>query len=166
MSTMARLSTVVRVGIAEGAVVREPERIRTTGLGSCVGIAMYDKAIGVAGLVHIMLPTAPVDTCTTPTKYADSAIPWLLEELLTLGCRKSGVRAKIAGGAQMFASTGKSEIMRIGPRNVDATKETLAMYGIPIVAADVGGNIGRTIEFDVATEELTIKTALRGTYSI
>lgn len=157
---------VVRVGIAEGAVVREPLRIRTTGLGSCVGVVIYDKKCGYAGLVHVMLPTAPGDASFSVSKYADSGIPWLVDKLIAHGCRSTRLQAKIAGGAQMFSSAAKTDVMRVGPRNIEACQNTLMILKIPIVSADVGGNVGRTIEFDLMTEQLMIKTALKGTYTI
>jgi chemotaxis protein CheD len=156
---------VVKVGIAEGRVVRAPVRIRTTGLGSCVGVVLFDRAAGIAGLAHVLLPNAPIEV-TNPAKYADSAVPWLLSELHREGANPQRVEAKIAGGAQMFASAGKSDILRVGPRNAEAVMEALQSLGIPVLSADVGGNVGRTIEFDPVTGVLQVKTALRGTYTI
>jgi chemotaxis protein CheD len=156
---------IVKVGIAEGRVVRAPARIRTTGLGSCVGFVLFDKVAGIAGLAHVLLPSAPKDVAN-PAKYADSAVPWLFAEILREGADPRNVQAKLAGGAQMFASAGKSDILRVGPRNAEAVVVALQSLGIPILAADVGGNVGRTIEFDPVTGDLYVKTALRGTYTI
>ncbi|MDY7081049.1 MAG: chemotaxis protein CheD, partial [Halobacteria archaeon] len=47
----------------------------------------------------------------------------------------------------------------VGERNVEAVREKLEDEGIPIVAEDVGGDYGRSVEFDVMTGELMIKTA-------
>ncbi len=157
---------VTRVGIAEGAVVRTPEHLRTTGLGSCVGAVIYDKNAGYAGMVHVMLPTAPDTGTNSVTKYANTAIPWLIHELIFRGCNIQHLKAKLAGGAQMFAAAIKNDFMRVGPRNVDAVKVQLDLFRIPIIAEDVGGNVGRTIEFDLLTEALLVRTALAGTYSI
>lgn len=159
-------SVVVRVGIAEGAVVHVPTKIRTTGLGSCVGLVLFDATAGVAGLVHVMLPSASgMDNCI-PAKYADTALPWLMEQVCQAGGLPSRVQAKMAGGAQMFAFAGKSDIMRVGPRNVEAVKEALGAMGVPVIAEDTGGNVGRTIEFDGTTGTLSIRTAMRGAYAI
>ncbi len=156
---------VVKVGIAEGRVVHAPARIRTTGLGSCVGVVLFDRAAGIAGLAHVLLPSAPSDVAN-PAKYADTAVPWLLSEMRREGADPRRVQAKLAGGAQMFASAGKSDILRVGPRNAETVTAALRSLGIPILAADVGGNVGRTIEFDPVTGILQVKTALRGTYTI
>jgi chemotaxis protein CheD len=159
---------VIRVGIAEGAVVQSPGRIRTTGLGSCVGVVLYDNWAHYCGMVHVMLPAAPENgaVLASPSKYADTAIPWLVEELLSAGCTLCNLKAKLAGGAQMFSAAIKSDLMRIGPRNVEAVLQALEITGIPILAQDVGGNVGRTIEYDPVTETLQIRTALRGIYTI
>jgi len=157
---------VMRVGIAECAVASLPWKLRTMGLGSCVGIVLYDPIAKVAGLAHAMLPQAPYQSLVEHAKYADSAVPWLIAELQKKGALASRLQAKIAGGAQMFAFTAKTDIMRVGPRNVESVLTTLGIHKIPVLAQDVGGNVGRTIEFDIATERMSIRTAMHGTYEI
>lgn len=160
------VENIVRIGIAEGDVVCFPTRIRTTGLGSCVGVVLFDSHASLAGMVHIMLPTAPKTGDFNSKKYADTGVPWLFDEIIARGATKSRLKAKIAGGAQMFSFAGKSDIMRVGPRNVEAVSLCLEELGVPVVAADTGGNVGRTIEFDGLQECLSIRTAMNGTYSI
>jgi chemotaxis protein CheD len=159
---------VVRVGIAEGAVAKSPQRLRTSGLGSCVGIVLFDGITHIAGMVHIMLPECPAEKTETvnPTKYADSGIEWLIQHLESAGAQVNQLKSKIAGGAQMFNFAGKSDIMRVGPRNVEAVKHSLRRFRIPLLAEDVGGSVGRTIEFDIDTLDLWVRTAMKGTYKI
>lgn len=161
---MKETVTVVKVGIADLNVVKAPNRIRTSGLGSCVGVVIYDSYKQVAGLAHIMLPDSSLTKQENYNKYkyADTAIDILVEKLIQLGARKSQLKAKIAGGAQMFQLQSASEIMRIGPRNVEAVKERLKFHQIPIVSSDTGGNQGRTIEFDPVTTKLKIRTVNQG----
>src|SRR5690606_14110079 len=161
---MKETVTVVKVGIADLNVVKAPNRIRTSGLGSCVGVVIYDSYKQVAGLAHIMLPDSSLTKQVNfnTYKYADTAIDILVEKLIQLGARKSQLKAKIAGGAQMFQLQSASEIMRIGPRNVEAVKERLNFHQIPIVSSDTGGNQGRTIEFDPVTTKLKIRTVNQG----
>lgn len=161
---MKETVTVVKVGIADLNVVKAPNRIRTSGLGSCVGVVIYDSYKQVAGLAHIMLPDSSLTKQENfnKYKYADTAIDILIEKLIQLGARKSQLKAKIAGGAQMFQLQSASEIMRIGPRNVEAVKERLKFHQIPIVSSDTGGNQGRTIEFDPVTTKLKIRTVNQG----
>ncbi|CAM5718696.1 Chemoreceptor glutamine deamidase CheD [Streptomyces afghaniensis] len=160
--------TVIKVGIADMNVVESPNTLRTSGLGSCVGIVLYSSLKPIAGLAHIMLPEASISKSGTlnKAKFADTAIVELVERLEGLGIKRSTLLAKIAGGAQMFQFTGTSDVMRIGPRNVEAVKNTLQSLRIKLVSEDVGGNSGRTIEFCPATHELTIRTVNKGIHII
>lgn len=156
--------SVIKVGIADLNVIEAPDKIRTSGLGSCVGVVIYDTFKKVAGLAHVMLPDSSLTKQSeyNPYKFADTAIDILIDKLIQLGARKSQLKAKIAGGAQMFQFQTGSDIMRIGPRNVDAVKKMLKTYQIPIVSSDTGGNQGRTIEFDPLTTKLKIRTVNKG----
>ncbi|MGG1292528.1 chemotaxis protein CheD [Bacillus smithii] len=155
---------VIKVGIADLNVVRPPDRIRTAGLGSCVGIVIFDEKTKIGGLAHVMLPDSSLAKTETfnKAKFADTAIPQLTDMLINEGALRKRLKAKIAGGAQMFQFSSKNEIMRIGPRNVEAVKKQLNREHIPIVAEDVGGNSGRTIEFDPSTGLLEIRTVNKG----
>ncbi|MHA6251273.1 chemotaxis protein CheD [Oceanobacillus sp. CAU 1775] len=154
-----KVGTVVRVGIADLNVVREPDMIRTLGLGSCVGVVIYDTQKKVAGLAHVLLPDSSVakQDSLNDYKYANTALPILVDRLLAMGARKFALKAKLAGGAEMFKIPSGSDIMRIGPRNVEAVLKQLKMLQIPVIAQDVGGNIGRTIEFDPTSDKLKIR---------
>lgn len=157
---MIKTESIVRVGISDLNIVRSPNTIRTSGLGSCVGIVIYDLSNEIAGLSHIMLPDSSLtkQTNLNEYKFADTAIPLLINKLLLKGAKKRSLQAKIAGGAQMFQFAATSDVMRIGPRNVEAVKENLTKHHIPLVASDVGGNSGRTIEFNPASGTLNIRT--------
>lgn len=161
---MINTESVVRVGISDLNIVSAPQTIRTSGLGSCVGIVIYDLSSKVGGMSHIMLPDSKItrQANLNEYKFADTAIPILIEKLLAKGARKSTLKAKLAGGAQMFQFTIGSDVMRIGPRNVDAVLDNLKAFDIPVVASDVGGNSGRTIEFDPVTGMLNIRTVNKG----
>lgn len=156
---------IVKVGIADLNIVKTPNRIRTSGLGSCVGLILFDKINEIAGLAHIMLPDSSLANQTTinHAKYADTAIPLLMNKLVASGAKMRLLQAKVAGGAQMFQFQSSNDMMRIGPRNVEAVRRILRTYNIPILNEDVGGNSGRTIEFDPKTSELLIRTVNQGT---
>lgn len=157
-------SSIIRVGIADLNVVKAPQKIRTAGLGSCVGVVIYDERKQIAGLSHVLLPNSKLarQPDFNMYKYADTAIPYLVDRLFEAGARKGILKAKVAGGAQMFQFSNGSDIMRIGPRNVEAVLEQLKQLSIPIIASDVGGNAGRTIEFDPETSQLKIRTVNKG----
>lgn len=155
---------VVKVGIADMNIVKTPDHIRTSGLGSCVGVVIYDQAKELAGLAHVMLPDSSLAKGGTINiaKYADTAVKELVDRLIKNGARQYSLKAKIAGGAQMFQYTSSNDMMRIGPRNVEAVKKELSILRISIIAEDVGGNSGRTIEFDPKTCLLNIRTVNKG----
>ncbi|AIE59676.1 chemotaxis protein CheD [Bacillus methanolicus] len=156
---------VVKVGIADMKIVRAPGLIRTSGLGSCVGVVIYDQVKEIAGLAHVMLPDSSLAKggSINRAKYADTAVKELVSLLVKGGACPMALKAKIAGGAQMFQFTAVNDLMRIGPRNVEAVKKELAKLKISVVAEDVGGNNGRTIEFNPKTCELSIRTVNKGT---
>lgn len=164
---MVVLQEVVRVGIADMNIVKEPLTIRTSGLGSCVGVVLYDERKKIAGLLHVMLPDSSLAKSEriNEAKFADTGIYALMEILKAEGVRPMSLKAKIAGGAQMF-QFGSSDTIRIGPRNVEAVKEQLKRLSIPLIAEDTGGSSGRTIEFDPATSLLNIRTVNAGTKNI
>ncbi|GIO83820.1 chemoreceptor glutamine deamidase CheD [Paenibacillus faecis] len=155
---------IVKVGMADLNVIRGQGLIRTTGLGSCVGVTLFDPMLKVAGLAHVMLPSSEIarEGALNLAKYADTALPELVRRLSELGVTKSRLIAKMAGGSQMFTFAGKGDSMRIGPRNVESCKVMLNELGIPLVAEDTGGNYGRTIELDCETGILFIRSVQMG----
>lgn len=153
----------VKVGIAELKTVVAPVSVITTGLGSCVGVCIWDPNTKVGGLVHVMLPDSTSSkTVQNKAKYADTGVRLLIEEVVRMGCSRSRLLSKIAGGAQMFNFPGQTQIMRIGERNAEAVKQILQEFKIRILAEDLGGNFGRTIEFFPQTGELMVKTINKG----
>jgi len=154
---------IVKVGIADMNIVKSPDVIRTTGLGSCVGVVLYDEVTATAGLLHILLPdsSAGRQSVLNPAKYGDTGVYALLELLKQEGVSPWRIKAKIAGGAQMF-KVGPGDTMRIGPRNVESVKNELKRLSIPLIAEDTGGSNGRTIEFNPATGMLRIRTVNAG----
>ncbi len=149
----------IQVGIAEFKVGREPLVIVTLGLGSCVGVTLYDPYNRVGGLLHVMLPRVADFTkgVSKPTKFADLGIPILLKEVLKMGADRRFLEAKIAGGAQMFTGADNKFQLNIGERNVEAVRETLKALAIKIVAEDVGGSRGRTMMLHTVTGRVVLK---------
>ena len=157
------VNTEIKVGIADLNVVLDPGTIMTIGLGSCIGIALYDKTSKVAGLAHIMLPdSTQFKSNTNPMKFADLAIPMLIEKMEKQGCNKRNFIAKIAGGASMFNFSDKSIISDIGKRNSEAVKKTLKDEGIRIVAEEIGGNKGRTMILQANDGRVILKIVGQG----
>lgn len=158
------MSTIIRVGMAEYKAAKSPATLITLGLGSCVGVVLYDRMNKIGGLAHILLPDSTLSSNKNfnPGKFADTAIDALIEDMLKLGINRSNLVSKIAGGAQMFKIKSENNIMQIGKRNVEAVRAKLNQLNIKLIAEDVEGNYGRTIEFFCETGELTIKTIGHG----
>ncbi|UCZ51703.1 chemotaxis protein CheD [Bacillus shivajii] len=164
----ATVNNVVKVGMADINLTSPPHTIRTSGLGSCVGIIIYDEFVKMCSMAHIMLPDSSLAKSGTinRAKYADTAIEDAIKWLVNEGASSYRLKSKIAGGAQMFKFSTQNEVMRVGPRNVEAVKAVLGQNNIPIISEDVGGSSGRTIEFDPSTCMLQIKTVNKGVLEI
>jgi chemotaxis protein CheD len=149
------------VRMAQAVVSRTPGDVLVSlGLGSCIGLALVDPTTGVAGLAHIVLPTRDVNNGkdSPAAKHADTAVPALLEELIKARARRSSIEAVLCGGASMFTGAGAGTTAQIGHRNARGTRLALAAHGIRVRAEDTGGNAGRSIEVDVATGVVSIRT--------
>ena len=148
---------MIRVGIADMNICRAPNKITTIGLGSCVGVVIYDKVSELAGLVHIMLPdSTKIKHNENIYKCADTGVAALVRVLAENGVKRVNMRAKIAGGAKMFEFSNTSTMGSIGDKNVVAVKEKLHEFDIKIKSEDVGSNYGRTIVFDPKTKDLSV----------
>jgi chemotaxis protein CheD len=154
------MTNKIKVGISDFKVSKSPDVLMTLGLGSCVGIAIYDKESQIGGLSHIMLPDSTFfnNKELKPEKFADLAIPLMVSKI-TNGKSNKSLVAKIAGGASMFNFSDLNMSSNIGERNVLAVKQKLKEMGIPILASHTGGNIGRTMLVNLDTFEINIMTA-------
>jgi chemotaxis protein CheD len=146
---------VVTVKMGELDVVSDESRLKTI-LGSCVGIILRDPGRRVSGLAHVMLPARQRGD-TASGKYADTAIPALVERIVGSGGRQRFLEALLVGGAQMFAQ-GAAAIASIGEQNVRAARGILGRLSIPVIFEDTGGQAGRTVVFDNATGRVSVRT--------
>ena len=152
------MGNVVKVGMADLNICKSPDIITTLGLGSCIGLTLYDPVTKIGGMVHYMLPdSTQVRNNTNIAKFADTGIDELLKRVTAAGANRSRLVAKIAGGAKMFETTGASNIGNIGERNAEAAKQILKQKGIRLIAEDTGLNYGRTVELHCETGEFYIK---------
>lgn len=156
------MSRVIKVGMADLNICISPDSITTLGLGSCVGIAIRDPATKIGGLAHVMLPdSTQIRNNSNIPKFADTGIAELVKRMTAKGASPGRMVAKIAGGAQMFSFQNKSEMIRIGERNVEAARQKLAQLRIPVLAADTGDSYGRTVIFYPETGDFVIKAVGR-----
>jgi chemotaxis protein CheD len=135
------------VGVGEYKIVSSPLELMCIGLGSCVGISIWDSGIELGGVAHAMLPGYDEGKDkVNASKYADSATFLMVDEMVDMGATRSNLKAKIAGGAQMF-SFSCNDTLNIGQRNAESARAALRKERIPLLAEEVGGNKGRTIFF-------------------
>jgi len=157
------ITKMIVVGMADLNVTKSPGVLTTLGLGSCVGIALYDPLSKVAGLAHIMLPDSKaIQNNSNKAKFADTALVKLIEDMERLGAKRRSMKAKIAGGAQMFAFNATNDNLRVGDRNVEATKKMLMLHGIPLIASETGASFGRTVELYAEDGRFLIKAIGQG----
>ncbi|MCL2854258.1 MAG: chemotaxis protein CheD [Defluviitaleaceae bacterium] len=155
------------VGMADMKVVKHPGMLTTLGLGSCVGICLYDPVNKVAGMAHCMLPdSTQITNNSNVAKFVDTATIRLINDMAKAGANKKSIVAKLAGGAQMFNFSATDGAMRVGDRNVDASLKILRELGVPIKSQDVRENYGRTIELYTDDGRLLVKTIGKGTKEI
>jgi chemotaxis protein CheD len=153
---MGGSETMVRMGELAASSARGHVLV-SLGLGSCIGLALLDRRMSIAGLAHIVLPESVGPELDNPRKFANHAVPELVSELEHLGARKVRLEAVLVGGASMFAVSAAS--LEVGQRNEAAVREELRTLRIPVRAAATGGKRGRTIRVDVAGTGVTVREA-------
>lgn len=153
------MGTMIKVGMADLNIAKSPDSLTTIGLGSCIGIAVYDPITKIGGLAHIMLPDSTrMKNNSNIAKFADTGIDELIKRMIAAGASKTRMVAKIAGGAKMFEVSGLSEVGNIGAKNAEASKKKLRELGIRLVAEDTGLNYGRTVELYCENGDFLIKS--------
>jgi len=156
-------SDIIEVGMAQMKISSSPDIITTRGLGSCVGVTLYDSSKKIGGLAHPMLPKRENYTLRSrPFKFVDYVISFMVEELEKQGSKKRNIEAKIFGGAHMFGTYYKDSIFNIGQRNIETAKEILASLNIKIAGEDVLGGHGRSIFLYLETGKVRVKTLFYG----
>ncbi len=155
----AKVVKEIQVGIADYKVATAPNKLITLGLGSCIGLSLYDPKLKVGGLLHIMLPdSTQFSRVTNPAKFADLGIPVMVKALLQRGAVINRLEAKLVGGAQMFSGADEKFMLNIGKRNAESTLKILKEMNIKVKAKEIGGNRGRTMILDLNNGQVTIRT--------
>lgn len=130
----------------------------STVLGSCVAVCLYDPASGIGGMNHDLLPFWNGNGLQSP-KFGNIAIPKLIEAMRTHGANQKTMEAKLFGGASMHALNCDS--MMIGHKNILVARQVLKEYNIPIIAEDVGGELGRKVQLNLDGGKVLMKYAQR-----
>ena len=145
--------TDIDVKMGDVVVTNNADNLIASGVGSCLAIILHDPKRGIGALGHTMLPRWTMNGDTRDTKYADTAIDEMLERMIALEATREDVEAKLVGGANMFPAFETD----IGKENVLSAKEKLKKEGIKLVGESVGGSVGRSVEFSVASGVVTVK---------
>lgn len=130
------------------------ECVVSTILGSCVSVCLWDPVLKIGGINHYMLALWNGEGLPSP-KYGNIAITKLIEKILSLGSRKGDLKAKVFGGGEVLESS--CGILNISKRNIELAKEMLQNENIPVVASDVGGNLGRKLIFNTETGKVLVR---------
>lgn len=138
---------------AELFVSKTPYQVNTI-LGSCVAVCLFDPVTQMGGINHYMLPYWNGQGLASP-KYGNIAIDRLVDKMISYGCNKNSLKAKIFGGGEVI----ETNIVQfhIGLRNIEVAKTMLEEMKIPIVSSSVGGKLGRKIEFFTGTGDVRQK---------
>jgi len=153
----------LNVGVADMKVSNDPEAVLATySLGSCIGIAIYDAAARVGGLLHYMLPESSLDpekAKKNPCMFADTGIPALFKAAYKLGAKKQRIKVVIVGGSQILDQKG---FFNIGRRNETAVRKMFHRNNVIIDYTDVGGVVNRTIKMAVNNGDVWLKVSGKG----
>jgi chemotaxis protein CheD len=151
------IKTETVVGLGDMRVSADPEEeIICYGLGSCVGVALFDRTTGVAALAHVVLPDSSDRPVTKAGRFADTAVPEMMQQMKDLGADLKRITARLVGGAQLAGVASGRPAFSIGPENVEAAKAALTRAGIRIQGSDTGGGEGRTVHFQPGTGEIQV----------
>jgi chemotaxis protein CheD len=146
------------VEMGQVAVLQGTGTLTALGVSSCVIIMIFDRVHRVAAMAHAMLPGSLAPSHNghgiPDTEHVDAAIDAVIAHLLAQGADRQCLTAKIVGGANMFATLRQD----IPKQNIVAAKTKLKAEKIPLIGEMVGGHIGRSVEFDVATGDVTVKS--------
>ena len=150
----------VSVGLGEIAVSRNPNEVLVAyGLGSCLGIGMYDPVAKVAGLLHAVLPESPDNNSLngSAAKYVNTGISELMKSMEKAGANPERSKIRVVGGANMLLSSSLSKTFDIGTRNIDAARKTFEKLRLKVAAEEVGGHTGRTVRLFVQDGRMTFR---------
>ena len=152
------MGNVIKVGMADLKVAKAPDSLITLGLGSCIGLTLYDPTTKIGGMVHYMLPdSTKLKNNQNIAKFGDTGIKELYRQMIAKGASPRRMVAKIAGGAKMFEVSGLSNVGNVGDRNAEQAKIMLKELKIPLIAEDTGLNYGRTVELYCENGDFFIK---------
>lgn len=153
------------VNIAQIQIAKPPDQLCALGLGSCVGVVLYDPKRKVGGMLHVLLPTeadAGLSGKGHRTKFADPGLLDLREAVIRAGAMRDNLEAKLAGGAAVLAPLSNGTAGAVGQRNAEQCLRMLSEMKIPVTGKDLGGTTGRSVRFDPENHILHVKKLVGG----
>lgn len=131
-----------------------------TVVGSCVAVCIRDRARGMGGMAHFMLPVvsavgnAGVDAAL---RYGTYVMEVLINRLLKMGAQKSHLEAKVFGGADIRGVFNSDDTAFDGGRNAEFVHLYLNAENIPIVVDDLLDRYPRKVYFFPETGKVLVK---------
>jgi chemotaxis protein CheD len=151
---------MVVVGLGELEVSNDTSLVLTClGLGSCVCVIGYDPIAKVGGMAHVVLPDSDGRASSPSPKYADMAVPMLIEQMQKSGAQRIRMVIKLTGGAELCKAPGLGSAFKTGEKNQEAVKAALSREGMAVGAEELGGDKGRTVRMCVDTGRVVVTTA-------
>ncbi len=152
------MSNTLSVGLGELVISRNPDDVLVAyGLGSCVGVGMYNPISKTGGLLHAVLPEQTNYKADSATKFVNTGIPILLEKIKNNGAIPNNIVIYMVGGANMLINTQLAKTFDIGTRNVAAAIQTLESLRLKVRNSEVGGNTGRTVRLYISSGRMTVR---------
>jgi chemotaxis protein CheD len=156
-------STLIEVQMGKMELAQSPDKLITRGLGSCLGMTIYDPARKIGAMVHPMLPDIAKSRITSnPSRFVNSGIELAIKELENRGCHRSRMEVKIFGGAHMFSFINTDSALNVGQKNIEMAHAVLKDLNMKVIAEEIGGTFGRTIELDTDSGSVLVKTVSWG----
>jgi len=153
------MTQIKHIGISDYFVSNASQHLRTSGLGSCVCVILYDRQHQLGGLSHIMLPERPANKKVHDfKKYCNTNIPLFIQSMIDIGASRKELQGALFGGAEMFRYQ-KNPLMNIGKRNIASALRILHEQDIPVQFENVGGRKGRTIQLNIDIGQILLRTA-------
>jgi chemotaxis protein CheD len=152
------MANLQAVGLGVQVISRDSQDVLVAyGLGSCLGIGMYDPSTHIAGLLHAVLPEHPGADGVTPQKFVDSGVVSLIDGMVKAGADRRKLVIWMAGGANMILSLGALKSFDIGSRNIQAAFKVFDALKLRLSGQEVGGNSGRTVRVYVGEGRMTVR---------
>ena len=159
------MNDVIEIKMGGLKIITDETKELKTFVGSCVAICLFDLVSKVAGMAHVMLPKKSDGIQFTGEndigKYADEALSYMIDNMIRKGADPKRIRAKMAGGATIFAHESETSLFNIGPRNISFLKEILLENDIPLISEDTGENFGRWVRFNLRSGEMLVASNLK-----